>query len=169
MRCQEYTPDRAGGRYAIVDQLLFDLPMTQSSPDVVFLPLKNRCNLVVEIKQKQKAGAALQSSCDLSLNELKRDMTCGAVWLKRSRVKTRRIRKASLMLTPGDRVFLYYDRALLRQSIEQPVNLVNRVNYSLWYKPPGMLTQGTKFGDHLSLLRIAEQTLNSGVVHVINP
>ncbi len=86
-------------------------------------------------------------------------MTCGAVWLKRAGTKTRRIRKASFTLTPGDQISLYYDRALLRRSVEQPVNLFNHTDYSIWYKPPGMVTQGTEYGDHLSLLRIAEQTL----------
>jgi len=123
------------------------------------LPL-NRINTFIEIKESQPVIEALQVSCKLSQTELKRAMTCGAVWLKRPGNKTRRLRKGSLKLVPGDRVSLYYDKALLRKSVERPVNLFNHRDYSVWYKPPGMVTQGTKYGDHLSLLRIAEQSLN---------
>ena len=123
------------------------------------LPL-NRFNTFIEIKERQPVIDALQVSCKLSQTELKRAMTCGAVWLKRPGNKTRRLRKGSFTLFPGDRLSLYYDRALLRKSVERPINLLNHRDYSVWYKPQGMVTQGTKYGDHLSLLRIAEQSLN---------
>jgi len=143
--------------------------MAQPTHDINFFYPANRTNVSVEITQPQSIGEALQTSCPLSLTELKRAMTCGAVWLKRTGCKTRRVRKASFTLSPGDRVSLYYDSALLRRSVEQPVNLFTHSNYSIWYKPPGMVTQGTKFGDHLSLLRIAEQTLKlHNRIHLIH-
>ena len=120
----------------------------------------NRFNTFVDIKESQAVIDALQGPCKLSQTELKRAMTCGAVWLKRTGNKTRRLRKGSFKLLPGDRVSLYYDKALLRKSVERPINLFNHRDYSVWYKPPGIVTQGTKYGDHLSLLRIAEQSLN---------
>lgn len=123
------------------------------------LPL-NRFNSFVEIKESQAVIDALQVSCKLSQTELKRAMTCGAVWLKRQGHKTRRLRKGSFKVVSGDRVSLYYDKALLRKSVERPITLFNHRDYSVWYKPPGMVSQGTKYGDHLSLLRIAEQSLN---------
>lgn len=119
----------------------------------------NRFSTSIDIKKDQSLIDAL-GSCALSQTELKRAMTCGAVWLNRPRNKTRRLRKASFKLLPGDRVSLYYDKALLRKTVEKPLNLINHRDYSVWYKPSGVVSQGTKFGDHLSLLRIAEQTLD---------
>jgi tRNA pseudouridine32 synthase/23S rRNA pseudouridine746 synthase len=134
--------------------------MAQSSQDRSSPSRSNRFSTRIDITENQPVIDALRSSCELSQTELKRAMTCGAVWLNRPKNKTRRIRKASFNLLPGDRVSLYYDNALLRKSVEKPLNLFNHINYSVWYKPGGVVSQGTKYGDHLSLLRIAEQTLN---------
>ena len=45
------------------------------------------------------------------------------------------------------------------QHPEPPVLLATTPDFSVWYKPPLILSQGSNFGDHLSLLRIAEKTL----------
>jgi len=118
-----------------------------------------RFSQTIKVREPQSTILCLHSACDLSHTELKRAMTCGAVWLLRDGKKTRRLRKASYQLKPGDSVAIHYDKALLRKSVENPVNLVRRQNYSVWYKPPGMVTQGTRYGDHLSLLRISEQSM----------
>ncbi len=133
--------------------------MAQRSPDKASPSGANRFSTSIHVKKGQSLIEAL-GSCALSQTELKRAMTCGAVWLNRPRSKTRRLRKASYNLLPGDRVSLYYDKALLRKTVEKPFNLFNHVDYSIWYKPSGVVSQGTKYGDHLSLLRIVEQTLN---------
>jgi tRNA pseudouridine32 synthase/23S rRNA pseudouridine746 synthase len=103
---------------------------------------------------------ALQASSQLSRSELKRALKNGAVRLNRQGYRNRRIRKASFSLHPGDAVLLCYDKALLRKTADTPVIIHHHSDYSIWYKPPGMVTQGTCYGDHLSLLRIVEQHLN---------
>lgn len=118
-----------------------------------------RFSRTIKVQEPQSAIQCLNSVCDLSQTELKRAMTCGAVWLQKGGKKTRRLRKASYQLKPGDSVAIHYDKALLRKSVEIPVCLVRRQNYSVWYKPPGMVSQGTRYGDHLSLLRISEQSM----------
>lgn len=36
--------------------------------------------------------------------------------------------------------------------------IAENIDYSVWFKPPWMLSQGTRYGDHCSLLRIAEKS-----------
>lgn len=83
-------------------------------------------------------------------------MNKGAVWLKRKGLGRIRLRKATYSLRKGDRLELHYDAALL--SLEPPSAsfLTDYTHYSLWFKPATLLTQGTDFGDHGSLLRQVE-------------
>ena len=84
-------------------------------------------------------------------------MAKGAVWLKKSKHRQRRIRRANIALKPGDRISIYYDSTLLCR-IPPPAELINdQKYYSVWLKPAGLLSQGTKYGDHWSLLRQVEQ------------
>lgn len=84
-------------------------------------------------------------------------MVKGAVWLKRSGLKEQRIRKASFPLQPGDRIALYYDPEVLALHPEQPECVAMERQYSVWDKPAGLLSQGSRYGDHCSLLRFAEK------------
>ncbi len=123
-----------------------------------FSPAKeDRFTVHVKIDRQQPIIEALQISCQLSRTELKRALNCGAVRLQRPGNKAKRIRKASFLLQSGDAVSLYYDRNLLRKTADIPLSLHYHSDYSVWYKKPGMVTQGTGYGDHLSLLRIVEQ------------
>jgi tRNA pseudouridine32 synthase/23S rRNA pseudouridine746 synthase len=83
-------------------------------------------------------------------------MNKGAVWIKKSRGKMRRLRKASVLLNSGDHLEMYYDEQLLSRKPPDAVCLHDNEHYSVWHKPPGLLSQGTKYGDHCSLLRQAE-------------
>ena len=131
--------------------------MTQN-PQISGAPVRGeRFTVHAEIKRRQPIVDALQRACQLSRAELKRALKCGAVRLQRPGNKAKRIRKASFLLQAGDAVLLCYDRNLLRKTAEVPLSLHNRSDYSVWYKPPGLLTQGTGYGDHLSLLRTVEQ------------
>ncbi len=80
----------------------------------------------------------------------------GGVWVSRPGRRFARCRKAKTPLGPGCRVRLYYDPEILRQIPPPPRLLADRKHYSLWDKPAGLLAQGTNFGDHCSLLRLAE-------------
>ncbi len=68
----------------------------------------------------------------------------------------RRIRRATMKLYPGDLAAIYYDPAILERSVPGAVNIFDPGAYSIWDKPPGMLSQGTLFGDHCALVRFAE-------------
>ncbi len=83
-------------------------------------------------------------------------MNKGAVWLKRKNSRMKRVRRVSTSLSPGDQVELYYDWKLLALQPPKAVCLSDQKHYSVWFKPAGMLAQGTQYGDHCSLMRQAE-------------
>jgi tRNA pseudouridine32 synthase/23S rRNA pseudouridine746 synthase len=93
----------------------------------------------------------------LSRVKIKKAMSCGAVWLKRKNRKRLRIRRATAPVNHGDLLELYYDQSLLSINPPQARCVSDRTQYSVWYKPAGLFTQGTNYGDHCCLLRQAEQ------------
>lgn len=97
----------------------------------------------------------LAAQSGLSKARLKDCMNKGGVWVKHEGGKGQRRRKAKTLLRPGDSIFLYYDQDILGQEPPQPRLVADLIDYSVWDKPPGLLSQGTQFGDHCALLRLA--------------
>ncbi|NVK40198.1 MAG: RluA family pseudouridine synthase [Oceanospirillaceae bacterium] len=115
---------------------------------------------IVELKRQldQPVTSAvdyLAAESGLAKKRLKDAMTRGAVWLIRGK-QERRLRRATSALRAGDRLELYYDPGLLALKPPRLTCLEDRMGYSLWYKTAGVMSQGTRFGDHMSLPRIAE-------------
>ena len=98
----------------------------------------------------------LTAQTGLSRTRVKDAMNKGAVWLKRKNSKIKRLRRASTSLNPGDQIELYYDPKLLSLQPPEAACLSDQKHYSVWFKPAGMLAQGTQYGDHCSLMRQAE-------------
>jgi tRNA pseudouridine32 synthase/23S rRNA pseudouridine746 synthase len=115
----------------------------------------------VAAKDPTTACEFLAKFSSLSKGRVKDAMSKGAVWLKRSKRGQRRIRRAQTTLRAGDCVSIYYDSALLSLIPKQPELISDQKRFSVWSKPPGMLSQGTKYGDHCALLRRVEQTFRS--------
>lgn len=111
----------------------------------------------IVVEQAGSAADLLSVATGLSKTVLKDCLNKGAVWLNRAGKKQQRIRKAKFTLLPGDRLSLYYDEAILNQPVPEPQCLATEKHYSIWNKPAGLLSQGTKYGDHCSLLRFAEK------------
>ncbi|MGE0081269.1 MAG: RluA family pseudouridine synthase [Thiohalomonadaceae bacterium] len=100
----------------------------------------------------------LAAHSGLSKSAVKDAMNKGAVWLTR-RGERKRLRRATAALVPGDRLQLFYDRDLLSFN-PPPARLIHDAcRYSVWFKPAGMLAQGTDAGDHAALTRHAEKAL----------
>ncbi len=95
----------------------------------------------------------------LSKTRVKQTMTKGAVWIKPRRGRRRRVRRATTRPQPGDRIALYYDATILARQPPRPECVDDHRTFSVWFKPAGMLTQGTHFGDHCSLLRTVQTAL----------
>jgi tRNA pseudouridine32 synthase / 23S rRNA pseudouridine746 synthase len=97
----------------------------------------------------------LTEATGLPKKRLKDAMNKGAVWLIRG-THERRLRRANSPLKAGDRIELYYDEALLELKPPQLSAIEDRMGYSLWYKTAGVMSQGTRYGDHMALPRMAE-------------
>jgi len=100
----------------------------------------------------------LQRATGLSKQRIKRAMSQGAVWLTRGR-DTRRLRRAKRTLRTGDELHLYYDAKILAEVPVEPTLIADIGAYSVWCKPYGLRSQGSKWGDHCTVARWAERHL----------
>ncbi len=122
----------------------------------------------VGVDDPATASEFLATLTPLSKTRIKDAMSKGAVWLKRPKRGQRRIRRASTPLKPGDVVSIYYDRVLLAATPQKPKLISDQKRYSVWLKPAGLLSQGTKYGDHCSLLRQVEQVYRPKRVYLVH-
>jgi tRNA pseudouridine32 synthase / 23S rRNA pseudouridine746 synthase len=99
---------------------------------------------------------ALATYTALPKQRIKDALNKGAVWL-RQRGREQRLRRATKVLQRGTQVSLYYDDEVLQREAPSPTLVADEKAYSVWYKPAGMLAQGTHFGDHCALLRWSEK------------
>lgn len=112
--------------------------------------------LTVTTQVSEEVVSYLYRHTGISRRKLKDAMNKGAVWLRRGHSKFRRIRRATTLVQSGDEISVYYDPGLLSLVPPTARLLWQCREYSLWYKPAGLLSQGTEYGDHASLLRQAE-------------
>lgn len=82
---------------------------------------------------------------------IKDAMQKGAVWHARAGRKPLRLRRATAPLRVGDRLALYYDSAILALRPPSAALIADCRRYSVWDKPPGLLVEGSRFGDHATL------------------
>jgi tRNA pseudouridine32 synthase/23S rRNA pseudouridine746 synthase len=92
---------------------------------------------------------------ELSKGRLKDAMAKGAVLL--SGKPQKRLRRAQTALQTGQQLQLHYDDELLQRNCEPAQLISDQQQYTVWFKPAGMLSQGNEWGDHLALLRAVEQ------------
>ncbi|WP_178863270.1 RluA family pseudouridine synthase [Thiomicrorhabdus cannonii] len=104
----------------------------------------------------QTAIEALHQATGLSKAALKEGFSKGAVWLQQGEQKPLRLRRVKKTLSPGDRLDCYYDPKLLAQTPQAPALILDRGAYSVWHKPRGMRSQGSKWSDHAALYRWVE-------------
>jgi len=100
----------------------------------------------------------LQAASGLSKQRIKLAMTQGAVWITRGS-NTQRLRRAKRVLQVGDEIHLYYDEKILAEVPPEPTLVADLGAYSVWDKPCGSRSQGSKWGDHCTLMRWAERHL----------
>ena len=114
--------------------------------------------LHLPVESEQSALDCLAANCELSRTRLKQVMQCGAVWLTRGQ-NTKRLRRAKADLQVGDELHMYYDAATIDMQPPPAQLVADEGDYSVWFKPAGMFTQGTKWGDHHTISRWAETHL----------
>lgn len=101
----------------------------------------------------------LSVRCNFSRQKVKRLLQKGCVWLSRNN-RTIRIRRSTKPLIRDDKLHIYYDEKVLSQFPIPATLIKDEGDYSIWYKPYGMYSQGSKWGDHCTLYRWAEQHLS---------
>jgi tRNA pseudouridine32 synthase/23S rRNA pseudouridine746 synthase len=114
-------------------------------------------HVLVELTQ-DKPVDLLQQATGLSKQRIKLAMTQGAVWVTRGR-NTQRLRRVKRALRVGDEVHLYYDAKILAEIPVEPTLVADVGAYSVWHKPYGLRSQGSKWGDHCTVVRWAERHL----------
>jgi tRNA pseudouridine32 synthase / 23S rRNA pseudouridine746 synthase len=103
----------------------------------------------------QTAVDFLAEKTGLPKARIKDAMNKGACWWT-LKGKQLRLRRASKDLLAGTRIQLYYDEQVLARTPSAGQLMLDQGRYSIWYKPHGMLAQGSQWGDHCSLLRWVE-------------
>ncbi|MBY0413098.1 MAG: RluA family pseudouridine synthase [Bdellovibrionales bacterium] len=101
----------------------------------------------------------LEKHTKLSKSVLKKVLNNGGVWVRKiatsKRLKTRR---ATAPLNLDSHIEFFYDPKFLSMEVPESREVLPNKEWGLWYKPPGLLSQGTDFGDHCSILRQVEKT-----------
>lgn len=100
----------------------------------------------------------LHEASGLPKQRIKWAMSCGAVWMTRAQ-HSQRLRRAKRALHEGDELHLYYDAEILAEVPPPPDLIADAGGYSVWRKPYGLRSQGSKWGDHCTLARWAETHL----------
>jgi len=113
----------------------------------------------IRLRGSLTALDCLSEETDLSRQQLKHVMQNGAVWLESARGISR-LRRAKKVLTEGDQLHLYYDAEIQKKQPPEAELIADEGDYSIWNKPSGMYSQGTKWGDHFTIYRWAEQHLS---------
>ncbi|MDC0068138.1 RluA family pseudouridine synthase [Gammaproteobacteria bacterium] len=101
----------------------------------------------------------LAQETGLSKSKIKTTMNRGAVWLK-SGSSFKRLRRAKAKLFPGDLVSIYYSQKVIETVPVKPLLVDDQAVFSVWEKPVGLMSGGSRFGDHCSIHRVVEQQLD---------
>lgn len=97
----------------------------------------------------------LAQQTGLSKSKLKQALQAGAAQI-RQKGKMRRVRRATQSLSIGDKIEFNYNEQILSIKPKAATLVADLTQFTVWNKPSGMLSQGNQWGDHLSLLRMAE-------------
>lgn len=95
----------------------------------------------------------------LSKSLIKKHASNGGIWIKKKGVgPLNRIRRVKTELTSEDYIECHYDPNLPEVDMSLVKQVHKTKSWGVWYKPAGVLSQGTKFGDQASILRHVEKT-----------
>ena len=112
----------------------------------------------IDVTQAQTVLECLSDNTDFSKQQLKRIMQNGAVWLESSQGISR-VRRAKKYIGTNDLLHLYFDEVVQSSKPLEATLIADEGDYSVWNKPSGMYSQGSKWGDHCTLYRYAEMNL----------
>jgi tRNA pseudouridine32 synthase/23S rRNA pseudouridine746 synthase len=101
----------------------------------------------------------IETHTKLSKSIIKKVLVNGGCWIRLySDSKLKVARRATAELTKDSHVEFYFDPKLLKLEIPDSKELTSFKEWGIWHKPAGLLSQGTMFGDHCSILRQVEKS-----------
>jgi tRNA pseudouridine32 synthase / 23S rRNA pseudouridine746 synthase len=112
----------------------------------------------ITVSEERSAVDLLSQETGLSKTVIKQTMQKGAVWLTHN-TYTQRLRRAKKQLQIGDELHIYYDEKILNETTLPAELIADEQAHSVWFKPYGMRSQGSKWGDHTTIQRWAESHL----------
>jgi len=104
------------------------------------------------IYKNQNAIDLLQDHEELSAEQIQQCFNNGAVWLQTAG-KPQRIYQPETTLKPGHKIHCYCNSTTLTDCPFEAELVADFEDFSIWNKPSGMLSQGSKWGDHWALYR----------------
>ena len=113
----------------------------------------------LKVESEASAVDLLAEATGFSKQHIKQIMQKGAVWVtlaSGSEKNAQRLRRAKKTLQPGDELHLYYDEKVLAEEPPVPKLIADEGAYSVWYKPYGLRSQGSKWSDHCTIARWVE-------------
>ena len=105
----------------------------------------------------ETALSLLKANCQLSVAEIKSAIQKGALWLESNKKHVKRFRRVKKALAVGNTLHFYYDECVLNQVVDSPTLIADHGDFSVWYKPFGMLSQGSKWSEHTAITRHVSQ------------
>ena len=121
--------------------------------------MSSSINKTITISAEAPAVNLLSDATGLSRTTVKDAMTKGAVWSNKSG-RTTRLRRAKTILQPGTLVSIHYSASILAQVPKSPILIEDLENHSIWVKPAGLLSGGSRYGDHCAINRVVEKELD---------
>lgn len=97
-----------------------------------------------------------EQQTQLSYENILKCMDNGAVWLT-VKNKTKRIFNSDITIAPEQTLHIYCNEFTLQDCPYEAILVEDLQDFSVWYKPSGMLSQGSKYGTHWSIHRWIEQ------------
>lgn len=123
--------------------------------DATLPPAKLDYQAVVELGTFGSVCDFLAAKTGLPKLRIKDAMNKGAVWVS-ARGGKHRVRRATTPIKVGDNIEIHYDADVLARVPGIAECLADERDYSVWFKPAGLLAQGSPQGDHCALLRQVE-------------
>ena len=112
-----------------------------------------------DVEQSADAVSLLTERTGLSKTRVKEAMSKGTGWLKH-RGTQRRLRREKTEVLAADQIAMFYDPEILAMTPPQPDLIDDEVGFSIWSKPAGLMSGGSRFGDHCAIDRVVSKKLD---------
>jgi len=103
----------------------------------------------------------LAQNTQLSKSQIKRALSEGAVWIAAQAGRFKKVKRAQTELQRGQFVQVFWDpemKAKLAPLLQQVHEIYPQKNWGIWFKPAGLLSQGSKWGDAFTVESVVKQS-----------